>query len=531
MRAATPIVLAVLVLAGCSRKPAEPVARPDAPEEQAFADMRELFMEVDRLRNRGDFDGAIGALAWAIDDDEFVPARTYIFARWLDTLIDAERVDDAWTGYMEAVGKDESLARAGFDTMYSRFRHRKRIDALAEWTGMLADSPLPDDLALAAFEWHMSACLDAGLFDRVLELAPDCLERFDDPSCRRILGRAVGALVSEGMYPEAERMLSSIEMRTENRKELAAMVVASRPHLASLQGNWMDAERHFLRAAPVLPDADLLRTLRLVAPLAMEAGEQDMLDRLCDHIMANMQEKANARREAARLSVDIARQGEDVSEVIRRIELLLSQFELPPGDVFSVYSGNVRHVIQDGESRDLVRMFRFGDRLAPLLKTENNIQDYMKIALDFSFMTDDYARSLAILEDEAFRCDPDWREMAVNKIRAHKALKEGNKEEAIERFRGFMKHVAEQGGVEYDPSTGMSHTRDMVLGFNARRIGEIKAAMGDEEGARKAYEEARAHYERALREFSSKEKEHAHLTTMLAELQTLEGGLETAVTP
>ena len=42
----------------------------------------------------------------------------------------------------------------------------------------------------------------------------------------------------------------------------------------------------------------------------------------------------------------------------------------------------------------------------------------------------------------------------VNKVAAHLALEEGRKEEAVQRFRTFMEHLAQSMEVTADPATG-----------------------------------------------------------------------------
>jgi predicted negative regulator of RcsB-dependent stress response len=57
-----------------------------------------------------------------------------------------------------------------------------------------------------------------------------------------------------------------------------------------------------------------------------------------------------------------------------------------------------------------------------------------------------------------------------------------------------------------DPATGVVHTREMILGRNAKRIGDIYRDMaGDAESAKAAYAEARAYYNKALASKPDKE--------------------------
>lgn len=108
--------------------------------------------------------------------------------------------------------------------------------------------------------------------------------------------------------------------------------------------------------------------------------------------------------------------------------------------------------------------------------------------------------------------------MALNKVKAHQALQENHVEEAITRFRTFMDHVAGREKTEVDPSSGMRYTREMTLGQNAMRIGDLYKKIDKAEDADRAYQEAADHLTRALGEFEDDSQEYALIKTELAKL-------------
>ena len=72
--------------------------------------------------------------------------------------------------------------------------------------------------------------------------------------------------------------------------------------------------------------------------------------------------------------------------------------------------------------------------------------------------------------------------------------------DAIKSFRAFMAIVeAGKDNEAADPATGVVHTEPMILGRNAKRIGDIfRDQVKDAEEAKKAYAEARKYYQEAL---------------------------------
>jgi hypothetical protein len=112
--------------------------------------------------------------------------------------------------------------------------------------------------------------------------------------------------------------------------------------------------------------------------------------------------------------------------------------------------------------------------------------------------------------------------MARNKVLAHKALKEGDHAQAVKRFRGFLDHVDKTWvKPEYDPSTGVRHSREMALGFNAKRIADIQQKAGDIAGAMKTYTESLTYYNQALGKTEAQPKAQTLVTTAIKEIEDI----------
>lgn len=141
------------------------------------------------------------------------------------------------------------------------------------------------------------------------------------------------------------------------------------------------------------------------------------------------------------------------------------------------------------------------------------------MALDNSFVLEDYKGALKRLEKGIPEKDKEWQEMSSTKLKAHLALQEGKKKEAIRLFRKFMDYVSvEQDLPVPDPLTGIEHTKEMCLGFNAKRIGDILKSMEDKQGSQKAYKEAKELYLKALSEVKPESKEYNYIQTKIAKI-------------
>jgi tetratricopeptide (TPR) repeat protein len=122
--------------------------------------------------------------------------------------------------------------------------------------------------------------------------------------------------------------------------------------------------------------------------------------------------------------------------------------------------------------------------------------------LDMGFFLEKYAESLKLIEDGVLGEGNPQAEALTCKIKAHLALKEGRIDEAVDYFRQFMKFIEKGSSArEYDALERLWVTRDMILGLNAKRIGDILAKADRKAEADLAYKEAREYYEKALKEF------------------------------
>ena len=108
-----------------------------------------------------------------------------------------------------------------------------------------------------------------------------------------------------------------------------------------------------------------------------------------------------------------------------------------------------------------------------------------------------------------------WHATAIIKVKAHRAMLRNEPREAVTYFREFMKRISEAKNPDVpDPVSGLFFPKEMVLGRNAKRIGDILAGIPDAAEAAKAYAEARTLLAQALQ--NSKDAEAS--TAIEAEL-------------
>lgn len=501
-------IIVGLLVTGCRR-----------PYKSGKADkVKKLFTQAQALFQDGNTNAAINVLSKALDNKVYKENRAQIFNGLMNMLLTADRADDAKTRYLEAISQDEKLARAGFGIVYDYYIRRGDRSALIKWTKKLIESQLPERLTEQAFIWHMKACYANEQFDQALELVPVCVKKFSAASNRRIFGNLVESIFDNKKYSDAARLLDAIAKESTNIPELQHLVDISRIDLSILRKQWRDAEQKFMKVASGLTDGELSDCLHRTATKAIADEKFNIVDRLCNFVLKNQRDKEKTKQEAAIQWLTVAEKQKAANEIPRRLKSL-SQFGFSPRFLSYLYKKHFYFVVNQDKKKNISKMINFGEELAPNLTDEKDQSQLKTMILDGTFIIGDYKQSLKILKQGIPTRKKEWHEMAISKVKAHKALKEGNKKQAVRYFREFMSYLSKSDEQkQQDPSTGIVHTKEMILGFNAKRIGDILNSIGDKDGSQKAYKEAREHYKNALKEIKPDSKQYKLLQAEMAEV-------------
>lgn len=257
---------------------------------------------------------------------------------------------------------------------------------------------------------------------------------------------------------------------------------------------------------------DLVDHLRSKSALA-EAG------RVAETIMGELGADHSAQGSLATALVGLDIEQQNFSGALDRLE------------AFAANGGGARVGIERS-FRDLfykIAVREKKDELARLAALANTFRDgsekewsrtrFANLALDASFMAEDYAACLKILADGVPGYDEVWHTAMSAKIGAHKAIVDGDKRAAAAGFREFMKYLQDTGDDIQDPVSGATRPIEEVLAFNAVRISKLLAEAGDAEESAAAVEEARGLYQAALAKVEEGSADAERIETAIAELE------------
>lgn len=513
------VVLAVVLVmasmgAGCGRKPeAEPVAA-----EPAGPDVEAIMNEIFSMAEAGRIDEAVARMDEFAAETEDSELKTRLFAESLNLLLSDGRMEEAQARYLASAQDPERLRFA--HGLIEEFLYRAGdFKALEAWCVTLLGLDLPEDLTAGVMRHRVNAIRMDGRFDDVLTAVRGDVLALDADKAAGITGWLIQTLIADGNLEEATRVVALVEETCGDRSVLCRQAASARVDLALAGQTWDGLLAVVQRAAGVLDDGGLAGVVDRACRGALAAGRPDVSDALAEWVLAERKASVAAAGRAARWWVLVARERGDVGLLLDRLGAVIGM-DLAQGNVAGLASVASGMLLSDGDGADAQRFIDMIDPLARAATGEQERSRYLGMLLDASFKADNFDYTIELIKGGIPQQDAEWHEVMLNKVSAHKAQRDGQIDEAVTRFRAFMKHVAEKAedpGL-VDPISGDRVTRPMILGLNARRIGDMLKGAGRGEEAAAAYEEAVRYYRQALEGLETGSREAQSVQAILDEL-------------
>ena len=487
----------VVLLSGCGRNPGTHATGPQGTPDARASAGQKAFEKARTLYFQGNTNGAIDVLSAAMNDKACSDEKPVIFRGILELLLMSDRIQEAQARYLAALQTDERSAESTFGMIENFLRSKKDDKALLGWTSQLSGLSLPKGLQEKVSAAHLDANLSAGKFDVVLAMVPQVAKQFGAPASARMFGGVVSSLIGSGNDDQLGQILSAIRAVAGGSPELTDLVTCSEIRRLAARQAWDQAVERFTLDARGIQDSSLHACLASLASAAIGGGKFDAAEKVCAYVLKNLADKKNTWERAADISADVADKKSDPAGVAACF-VDLRALNVPAEVVLRSYSRLFYKTMGQGSPQARASLMSTGDWLMSQLQDKNARDQVQAMLMDGAVLGDDYVRALKILKDGYRATEKEWYDMALNKVEAHLALQQGRKEEAVERFRRFMEHVKTWTETTTDPASGMIYTKEMSLGMNAKRIGDILASMEKKDDARKAYAEADQYFKEAL---------------------------------
>ena len=442
------------------------------------------------------------------------------FMQLMNILMASNNLPGIETIYQANIAQSARLTRDYYHLLYQHYSRQGDRQALLDWTASLQAKTLPPDLRTQAFGWLLDASRTVGPVSRVTDLVPACVSNFDVSTSQSLLVGIISAYDCAGDHAAAHGVVDAIERATGRQPEWRRMVAVQRVKLLFSAAQWPQAETRFQKEAPILTDDELNGCFQYALACLKRANQLDLLDRLCARVLKEQKHKPRVWQAAADTWMQNARARQAIADIPRRLDALM-RMGCASDMLVSFYFEYAELVMTGGKPDDTRAMLKLGERLFATVTDEAKKGYFTMLASESCFILADYEKALALLAKPCSSLNVDQQDIFINKIKAHLALQKGNKQEAIERFRGFMETVKTWPRPQELPYNNMLFTKEMCLGLNAKRIGDILSSMNDAQGAQAAYREAGGYYTVAQQAFKPGSQEGVYIKTHQDELAKL----------
>ncbi len=465
------------------------------------------------LSKQGQTDAALAELRAMHADRKYRASRGLVLGAMIDINLEAGRVVAAETLFKEVAARDVREAAGVVGKIEDRLERAGRQYELYRWCESLGSLGFTDGALASIAAYHLRAIRELGKWPETLKVLPEYTCRLPEPDGLRLTETEFVAIHREGITDYA-RALVAITAKGPASPAREALVARMRTDLLLDAGQYAEAEALFRQhAAAWREDAAGSLLVRLTGGTNAVAQGTDTAEALC-RFAGGIKDRPKLRDTAADIWVAKAANRGDADATIDRL-VTLRRDRLAPTFLAGQLRKHYRLLVKNATKPGFVALLAFCQGLLDELGDGDRAL-VANMTLDCCFFLERYDVALPLIEKGISGHDERWTRKMASKVRAHLFLQQGKPQEAVASFREFMRFVSEEKGNQIDPLTGTLVSPEMVLGLNAKRIGDILAGAADPVGAAKAYQEAREHYGRALQEFGEKTPEHARIKADMA---------------
>lgn len=510
------------LLAGCRRDRQETVT--DVPEEALQLLLEASLAEISSLQETQGDAAAAARMREMLSQPGYTDIRGPLAQRLLDTLQASGDAEGVLTAYLLFCAADAPMAEAGFQTAIQAAMQDENPQVRGERVDLLiATASLPLSLRTAAWQYRIEVYAQAGSIAGVAARVGEIMDSDVASAARTVFATAFSQGMQIADYAGIETLLAAVEARAGGNADLAVLVQLSRGELMLAQDKPEAAWDHYVAQADLISDSELSRRL----PAVLKAAKRLELPELSARVV----EAAYQRGEAFPLTRDAA-----ASSAVReaadsgRIDVLLAatQMALEQGaKVSRFYHGFSRGfyaMIQKATAEEQKAVDDLLRRLSQAPAAEEAILGMIASArLDVAFFAQDFKAALSIVDAGVPGFDEKWHEELHDKVSAHIAQQEGRHEDAVALYQKHMERVSAWEQPVINPENGQQMIKEVVLGFNEKRIGDIWSAVPGREGdAAAAYARAHEWYGKALEILEKDSPEHAEAVAELAAVPAAE---------
>lgn len=473
-----------LFLASCGPKPGQ--------------DITVVIQEQSQRAAGGKVDEALSHLARYERSGSYRQDQATLLQAMIRIEIGAKRRQSAQARFEEAARRSPALARPSMGLIEDDLMASGQVDDLLGWCARIQGFGFDDSAFCQLADIQCRALDQAGRQRDIPGIFSGCLARMSPRGALNLAAGYGGSLIKARKWETAESILAKLETILPDTPDRQAVVVNARVDLVLARDGYRQGIAYVSGLLASARDEVAARNVGVTGRAAMDAGDAVAAEPLFELALGLAPERILTREEAARGWVRAAAARKSFPDLLARLEQLQKQPGFAPEFVLGLLDQHYLAMLEQGDAVLKTRLYRFCETLL-LGKLPAGERMFLGgIMLDIAFLQGDFQKALHLVESGAVDFKEDLRRKMIAKIHAHVEMKNGNVREAIRYLREFMGYVAQTEQEELDPINHVRVSREMILGLNAKRIGDLLLSAGADGEAGKAFAEARDYYSKAL---------------------------------
>lgn len=468
---------------------------------KAGLDIQKTMSDARQMAMEGRVDQALADLESLYNSRHYTAYQPMLLSVMLQIEVNTNRVEAAQKRFLKVAGKSPGVAAQSFGIIENELMSKKEFQPLINWCVSLSSFKLGDATLTQIANRQILALVSLGQTGEVVQVIGRYLPLLTEPAAVNLVNSYFSAAINDRQWDRAESLLSVMDKSVKDSSGKQIAKVGFQVNLVLARDGWKAADAFVREMMLKIPDAGAARILRMVGAAEVAANELASADELYEAGMVADENRTLLREAAAVgwINVQVKRAG-SVEDLIGRLSALQTK-KLPVNLIVSLVSQNYAKLFGTGTPKSFDALNQLCESLRGSKQAEMSHAQLDGILLDISYFREDYEGSLKIIERGLVIDDPTKKDMMVDKVKAHLAIKKGDYKEAVVWLRKFMEQIGKDHAYTVDPIDQVRISSDMILGLNARRIGDLWGKAGNAEESLKAYAEARQHYADALKEF------------------------------
>lgn len=482
----------------------------------------QFFYKVEDLLSSGKTNEATVAFEAGLVDEKIGVANPRLFLNYINYLCFIGEFTKAEEKYLSFLRTNEEIGGQGFEIIYSSYLYTNQQEKALQWAQILLEQPISIELRQIAFKWVVDSLRTAGKFDEIFKVLDKYASVFSTETIARNVFSTIMSFEKQADLPLIDKFTQVFYKLDQESTWVSGGLAFAELHKQYINADWDVVNALLPEVLKFVDDTIMQQEMVKFVKKTKTSGNLDKAEMLLFTTIMEIpaSNSPRTRMYAAREWVGIPVIKQDITWFPARL-VKLQDLGYAPRELYRIFSAYFFDVVSD--TKVLAQVCKFGEELFPKLAADDEgLANLLRSnLLDGYFLTKNYDKVIAMLEQGIPERDEAWVKMTIAKTKADRANDAKQYDEAIAQYTTFIELMLEgKDEVMPDPTSNIVYTKDSIAGKNYKRIADIQKLAGKPASEIAAsIAKAKEYYTRAKENNTHGKETAEYLEQCLSELQ------------